>query len=173
MVIPFFQYLHRGGAYAYYHALPERRSYWYPTSRPLAPPAECSSNWYISVHPSKEIPPCNAHGEIKAPPFVRAQKAFIASLAALYAEFDIKAYGSKEAIRTHLDEQPIAAPSVLIGSGGGLHAYWLLHEPFTLDQYDMAFIDADPAADNPQHLALPPLVAYKLRAHGPEHDCDR
>jgi len=127
--------LHRGGAYGYYHTLPERRSTWFPAGEPPALPSG-GTNWYFGVHPTSAIPPCNAHGEIKAPAYVRAQKAFVAALSALYAEFDVKAYGSKEAIRAHLDEQPIVAPSVLIDSGGGLHAYWLLREPFVLDSDD-------------------------------------
>lgn len=132
----FFAHLHRGGAYAYYHALPERRSYWYPTDRPIAPPEEATTNWYISVHPSSAIPPCNAHGEIKAPPFVRAQKRYVAALNCLYGEFDVKTYGSKEAIREHIANAAWPAPSVVVDSGGGIHCYWLLREPWMLDSDD-------------------------------------
>lgn len=132
-VIAFFQHLHRGGAYAYYHALPERRSWWYATDRPLAPPAESKTNWYFSVHPSSAIPPANAHGEVKAPPFVRAQKRYICALNCLYAEFDVKDYGSKEAIQEHLTTAPFPSPSVIVDSGGGLHGYWLLDQPWALD----------------------------------------
>lgn len=128
-----FTYLHRGGAYAYYHALPERRSWWYPTGRPLAPPEECTSNWYFGVHPTSAIPPCNAHGEIKAAPFVRAQKRYIAAINCLYGEFDVKDYGSKGAILAHLESAPWPAPSVVVDSGGGIHGYWLLREPWVLD----------------------------------------
>lgn len=134
ITIRFFQHLHRGGAYAYYHALPDRRSYWYPIGRPLAPPLECTSNWYISVHPSSAIPPTNAHGEIKDPPFVRAQKRYIAAVNCLYGEFDAKTYGSKEAIAAHIGGAPWPAPSVIVDSGGGLHGYWLLREPWLLDR---------------------------------------
>lgn len=134
--IAFFQHLHRGGAYAYYHALPERRSYWYPTSAPLAPPEEATTNWYISVHPSTAIPPCNANGEIRQPPYVRAQKRYVAALNCLYGEFDVKTYGSKEAIHQHIANAPWPAPSVLVDSGGGVHAYWLLREPWMLDSDD-------------------------------------
>lgn len=135
-VIPFFRHLHRAGAYAYYHALPERRSYWYPTNKPLAPPVECISNWYISVHPSTAIPPCNANGEVREPPYVRAQKRYIAAINCLYAEFDVKDYGSKEAIEAHLANASFPPPSVLVDSGGGLHGYWLLNEPYIIDNDD-------------------------------------
>lgn len=134
--IRFFRHLHRAGAYAYYHALPERRSYWYPTPRPLAPPVECTSNWYISVHPSTAIPLCNAHGEVREPPYVRAQKCYVAAINCLYAEYDVKDYGSKAAITTHLDTALFPPPSVIVDSGGGLHGYWLLSEPYVIETDD-------------------------------------
>lgn len=134
--IAFFRHLHRAGAYAYYHCLPERRSYWYATDRPLAPPEEATTNWYISVHPSSAIPPTNAHGEIKDPPFVRAQKRYIAAVNCLYGEFDVKVYGSKQAILDHIASAPWPTPSVVVDSGGGIHGYWLLDEPWVLDSDD-------------------------------------
>ena len=134
--IRFFRHLHRAGAYAYYHALPERRSYWYATSEPLAPPIECTSNWYISVHPATQIPPCNAHGEIKPPMAVRSQKRYIAAINCLYAEFDAKTYGSKEAIQEHIATATFPEPSVIIDSGGGLHGYWLLDQPYVIETDD-------------------------------------
>lgn len=132
----FLAHLHRGGAYAYYHALPDRRSWWYPTGSPLAPPVECTSNWYFGVHPCTAIPPCNAHGEVKPPRAVRAQKRFIAAINCLYAEFDVKDYGSKEAIARHLADSAFPVPSVVVDSGGGMHGYWLLREPYLLDSDD-------------------------------------
>jgi hypothetical protein len=134
--IAFFQHLHRAGAYAYYHALPDRRSWWYPTDTPLAPPAECASNWYIGVHPCSAIPPANAHGEVKDPPFVRGQKRYIAAINCLYGEFDEKTYGSKDAILRHIEAAPWPAPSVVVDSGGGIHGYWLLRDPWLFDSDD-------------------------------------
>lgn len=134
--LSFFRHLHRGGAYAYYHALPERRSYWYPIDRPLAPPAECDTNWYISVHPTSAIPPTNAHGEIKPPHAVRAQKRYISAINCLYAEFDAKTYGSKDAIQEHITGAAFPAPSVIVDSGGGLHGYWLLDTPYMIETDD-------------------------------------
>jgi hypothetical protein len=126
-------HLHRSGSYAYFHQLPERRSWWYPIGQPLAPPEEPKSNWYFSVHPCRAIPPANAHGEVKPPPFVRAQKRYIAAINCLYGEFDAKTYGSKEAIEKHIEDAAFPAPSALIDSGGGLHAYWLLRETFVIE----------------------------------------
>ena len=132
-VKPFLQHLHRGGAAAYYHELPTRRSWWFEAGKPLAPPKECDANWYFGVHPCTAIPPCNAHGEIKPPHAVRAQKRYIAAINCLYAEFDAKTYGSKDAIAAHLEASTFPEPSVLIDSGGGLHGYWLLRDPYMLD----------------------------------------
>jgi hypothetical protein len=134
--VAFFQHLHRAGAYAYYHCLPERRSYWYATNRPLAPPAEATTNWYISVHPSSAIPPANAHGEIRPPEFVRAQKRYTAAVNCLYGEFDVKDYGDKQAILNHIAAAPWPTPSVIVDSGGGIHGYWLLRDPWLLDSDD-------------------------------------
>lgn len=136
MIQPFLSFLHRGGAFAYYHALPDRRSWWYEAGKPLAPPEECTSNWYFGVHPVSQIPPCNAHGEIKAPRYVRAQKRYIAAINCLYAEFDAKTYGNKDAIRAHLDQSTFPVPSVLVDSGGGLHGYWLLRDTYLLENDD-------------------------------------
>lgn len=137
MIYAFFQHLHRGGAFAYFHALPDRRSYWYETKKPLAAPEECISNWYFGVHPTHAIPPANAHGETRPPEFVRAQKRYIAAINCLYGEFDAKTYGSKEAILEHIKKAIFPYPSVAVDSGGGIHGYWLLKEPWILENDDV------------------------------------
>lgn len=133
----FLQHLMRGGAYGYYHVLPERRSYWFPVNAPLAVDyAAVTSNLYFGVHPSASIPPCNAHGEVRPPHAVRSQLRTIAAINCLYAEYDEKDYGSHAAIVAHLDALTVPEPSALIHSGGGMHAYWLLREPYLLDTDD-------------------------------------
>lgn len=158
--LAFFRHLHRGGAYAYYHILPERRSFWYPTDAPLMPPATQASNWYISVNPSSAIPPCNAHGEVKDPPFVRAQKRYVCAVNCLYGEFDVKVYGSKAAIAQHIADAPWPMPSVIVDSGGGLHAYWLLREPWLLDSDD-----ARQAAEIVQRLWVQQVIGADPSVH--------
>lgn len=160
MLQPFLAHLHRAGAYAYFHALPDRRSYWYPTDRPLVPPEECLSNWYFGVHPVSAIPPCNAHGELRPPEFVRAQKRYICALNCLYGEFDVKAYGSKDAILDHIDQAAWPAPSVVVDSGGGIHGYWLLREPWVLDSDD-----ARQAAETVQRLWVQQVVGADSAVH--------
>lgn len=133
MLLDFLAHLHRGGAFAYYHALPQRRSTWYVVDDPPPlQPERARTNIYFSVHPCTDIPPCNAHGEIKDPRFVRSQKRYIAAINCLFAEFDEKDFGNKAAILAHLDDLTVPAPSVLIDSGGGVHAYWLLKDPVVL-----------------------------------------
>jgi len=135
----FFSMLHRGGAFAYYHALPDRRSWWYPTTDPLLPPRKCRDgcNWYFGVHPTTAIPPTNAHGTPSEPAYVRAQRPYIAAINCLYAEYDAKHYdGSKRKIMDHIAGIPYPMPSVVIDSGGGIHCYWLLKTPFILENDD-------------------------------------
>lgn len=132
MLPAFLAHLHRGGAYAYYHVLPQRRSVWYAVGEePGIDPGRARTNLYFSVHPSRAIPPANAHGEVKPPEYVRSQLRTIAAINCLFAEFDEKDYGA--GIPAHLEALCVPTPSVLVASGGGVHAYWLLAEPYVLD----------------------------------------
>jgi hypothetical protein len=171
----FLAHLHRGGAYAYFHALPDRRSWWYETDKPLAPPEEAISNWYFGVHPTSAIPPTNAHGEVRPPAFVRAQKRYIAAVNCLYGEFDVKTYGSKAAILAHIEGAAFPQPSVVVDSGGGIHGYWLLREPWLMESDDVRgaaelvqrlwvqeVIGADPAVhDLVRILRIPGTLNFK------------
>lgn len=53
-----------------------------------------------------------------------------AELHALFVDLDLKDIPEAEA-RTKLERFPLK-PSIVIGSGGGLHVYWLLREPMDL-----------------------------------------
>lgn len=137
MLTDFLAHLHRGGQFAYYHALPQKRSAWYEVSDPPPLcPERARTNLYFSVHPSRIIPPCNAYGEPRPPEYVRSQLRTIAAINCLFAEFDAKDYGDEAAILAHLDALIMPTPSVLVASGGGVHAYWLLTEPYILDSDD-------------------------------------
>lgn len=59
-------------------------------------------------------------------------KDHIAYLNAAWCELDVGKHGheSIDAIVQKLDAQPVP-PSMMIGSGGGVHAYWLFDEPVT------------------------------------------
>ncbi len=137
MFADFQQHLHRGGAFAYYHVLPQKRSIWYEVGDDPEPePAKARTNLYFSVHPSRIIPPCNASGEVRPSEYVRSQLRTIAAINCLFAEYDIKDYGSLEAIEEHISNLPVPEPSCTVLSGGGLHVYWLLKEPYTTDTED-------------------------------------
>lgn len=128
----FLAYLHRGGAYAYLHYLPQRRSLWYAVGDdPGVDPVLARTNLYFSVHPCTQIPLANAHGEPRPPEWVRSQLWCIAAINCLFAEYDAKDYGNANAIMEHIESLPVA-PSVLVASGGGVHAYWLLDTPWLI-----------------------------------------
>lgn len=129
--------LHQGGDWRYVHYLPQRRSVWYEAGEEIpVDPSRARTNLYFSVHPSTAIPPANAHGEMKESAWVRSQLRFIAAISCLFAEYDTKDYGDEQSIVNHLDSLIVPAPSVLIASGGGVHAYWLLAEPYLLSSDD-------------------------------------
>lgn len=129
----FLAHLYRGGAYAYYHTLPGKRSLWFAVEDPPAiDPAACKTNLYFSVYPTTCIPETNARGEPCPSHYARSRTDLIAAINCLYAEFDVKDYGSHEAILAHIDALTVPAPSALVNSGGGVHAYWLLSEPYLL-----------------------------------------
>ncbi len=127
--------LWRGGKWAYFWTADEsktyhthegseeslKRSYWFPIGKIPNPPKEPTAHLYFSVNPSTE----------KRSSVQRAVMASVASIGALFAEYDVKDWQSKEAILNFVATLP-RKPSVLIDSGGGYHAYWLLDEPFVI-----------------------------------------
>lgn len=137
MLASFLAHLHRGGAFGYYHILPERRSRWYALEHETLPAFDrIPTNLYFGVHPVSQIPPTNAHGEIRPPRFVRSQLWSIAAINCLFAEYDCKDWGTHEAIFDHITHLETPQPSVIVDSGGGIHAYWLLCDPYLLDTED-------------------------------------
>lgn len=146
-------HLHRGGGFgfwAYESAArktdnpdrpAERRSEWWPCEqRRLLPSIEGPNGlrhvWY-GVHPCGSIPTKNGKGEAREPQWLRSQSDLISVINCLYAEFDAKDFGGKEAALSHVDKFPLK-PSVLVDSGGGWHCYWLLDQPWHLDDSNRA-----------------------------------
>jgi hypothetical protein len=111
---------------------PVKRSYWFPVGKTPQPPKKPTAHMYFCVNPSTE----------KRSQVQRAIMANIASIATLFAEWDALDWGSKEAILAHIETLP-RMPSVLIDSGGGYHAYWLLDEPFIIDSDERRFLAKD------------------------------
>lgn len=132
----FLSLLWRGGKFAYFWTAdeqktytneqgeqePVKRSYWFPTGKIPNPPKEPTAHIYFSVNPSDE----------KREKYQRAVMANIASLGCLFTEWDVEHWQSKQAILDFISTLP-RKPSVLIDSGGGYHAYFLLDEPFIID----------------------------------------
>jgi len=120
-------HLHRGGDFAYLWTRnsekDENQTYWYPVGQfPESPPNGRGTDTYFGVHPTRE----------QSDSYHRATIDSISVVNALYSEFDFKDFNSPDACSNYvngIDPQP----SVLIRSGGGLHAYWLLDEPIRLD----------------------------------------
>jgi hypothetical protein len=176
----FLAHLHRGGAWAYWWTSDEARrdaggcpltcSHWWPTTRaPLPLPLDTTRNVYLGVHPCR----------VRRGDRQRATTATIAAINCLYAEFDAPTRTAKAALLKRV-ESLVPSPSVIVDSGGGYHAYWLLDEPFVLHgeperararqaQYAwVAVTGADPGAkDLARVLRVPGTVNYKA-AYAPD-----
>lgn len=141
--------LHRGGQFAHWwtpdsgkfftdKVTGEQRqakfSIWYPVDRRSAIPATWQDkNVYFCVHPQTSIPQkVRGDGRGTDQKFIKAWVSHVAAINCFFAEYDVKDYGGKEAIITHLKTLPLF-PSVLIDSGGGFHCYWLLGDTVTVN----------------------------------------
>ncbi len=91
-----------------------------PSIAPLS-----TNDLYFSTGTATQIPPTNASGKQCDDRYKRIQNAYLASVNALYTEFDFKDFASAEATIEHVSNLP-HPPSIIINSGGGLHCYWLL-----------------------------------------------
>mgnify|MGYP000882175122 FL=1 len=108
---------------------------WQPTNRPIIVPAAWAErNVYFCVNPCTAIPTTFDNGNPARPDQVRGRMAHVGAVNCIFAEFDVKPeqYASIDAIMAQLETAPIF-PTVLIHSGGGLHAYWLLEHTVLLD----------------------------------------
>ena len=131
-------HLWRGGQWGHYWTDAGKESLWVPPNKPAPIPAKWArQNVYFSVHPCREIPPTNSEGEKVGRKAIRVQNAYVAAVNCFFAEFDAKHFdGGKPAIPAHLDSFPHDKgwpyPSVIVDSGGGFHAYWLLAHTVTV-----------------------------------------
>ena len=124
-------HLMRGGAYGHYWTMPGQRSIWWEVATPPEPPAG-ARDVYVGVHPVSAIPQTNRHGQPAESRAVRSQIPFVAAINCLFAEFDAKDYGGDRDAARGVVAALSPAPSVVIASGGGYHAYWLLATPWLL-----------------------------------------
>jgi putative DNA primase/helicase len=125
-----FAHLQRGGSWAYYWTMPDKRSSWHPVGRNGTLPK--GTNIYFGVHPTAA----------KRATHQRARAGDISAVNCLFAEFDAKDFDNlKESALAHIHNMPLS-PSVIVDSGGGYHCYWLLAESFMItSQDDRARID--------------------------------
>lgn len=128
-------HLHRRGAWGYWHILPRNQSFWWKVGEPAALPTTPNQNIYFGIHPVNVIPPANKHGEVKAPEWVRSQIDFVSAINCVFAELDAKEErfgGDLKAVLQYVETYD-PRPGMVIVSGGGAHAYWLLREPFLIE----------------------------------------
>lgn len=114
--------------------LPERRTLWFELSEiekleQAVKKYSNKTNIYFGVCLRKRILPNN----------LRGKDSDISTVTALYADIDIKSKAHAEtALPSSVNEAmefsnslPLK-PSILVNSGNGLHAYWLLNNPFKI-----------------------------------------
>lgn len=165
----FLAHLARGGQFAYFWTSSDKRALWravdaLPDLNPFP-----GRDTYLGVHPTSLIP---ARGG--DPSRARATIEEIVAINCLFADFDAKDFGGdKGAALAHVEGlQP--APSAVVDSGGGYHAYWLLDLPFMLDSDAtrerarqlqarwVALVGGDPGAkDLARVLRLPGTLNHK------------
>ncbi len=164
--------LYRGGRYAYYWtpngAGGAKISYWYEASPVHDVPDELFQpgvNAYYSVNTSG----------VKGNQHTRSRVEDIDAVNCLYAEFDTGRDEAKKQVALEMLSIVPCSPSVVIDSGGGLHAYWYADEPWPLvdDSQRQRCIDVQtawvrhlPDADQSVHdlarvLRVPGTVNYK------------
>jgi hypothetical protein len=122
--------------WAYYYFIDEQRTYttpegeiesvkesaWFPANKIMRVPHKPTAHVYFGVNPTT----------VKRNDRQRAIMDVVASVGALFAEWDVADWQNKEAILEWIATLP-RKPSVLIDSGGGYHGYFLLDEPFIIE----------------------------------------
>ena len=82
-------------------------------------------NIYFGIHPTNKAGTRSTRS-LKAPDPKKPNNPPVVAANCLFADFDTKDLGSKDAIMDHLADLP--TPNVIIDSGGGCHCYWLLRD---------------------------------------------
>lgn len=129
-------HLTRGGAYSYWWVSEGKETTWWQVGRPAPIPAG-KVNVYFGVHPVATVPQHTyltgeRAGQVKPARETRPKLGDVSAVNCIFAEFDAKDFedGKPGALSHVVDLAPPA--SVLIDSGGGYHAYWLLAAPVEL-----------------------------------------
>lgn len=162
----FLSHLGRGGQWQYWWTLRDKRSTWWRVDAPRPLPAS-SADVYFGVCPTG-----SARGLSE-----RSTAETVVALNALWADFDAKDPrfgGELEHALQAVDSLP-HQPSIVVASGNGYHAYWLLEDPvmITADNRDQvaqtvrdwaAYVGGDKAAaDLARVLRVPGTTNAKYR----------
>jgi hypothetical protein len=165
-------HLWRGGAYACLWN-DRKQSYWFrPDRLPCIPSSWKGTNIYVGVHPCSSIPKYNSYGKLAPPHKVKSQKPYISAINCLFGEFDAKDEGEgtvqelKRRAYNRIFLVPIA-PTLIIDSGRGYHAYWYLADTIHLDDSNreqmgdlqarwVEFIGSDKASKDLPRVLRPP-----------------
>jgi len=157
------KYLSRGG-YGYYwlKGSGPNKTIWFNPQVPEVPAG--NFHVYFGVNPCR-------HTKTEKERVVNED---IIGINCLYAEFDAKDFSNSKALASQHIDRLLMPPNVLIDSGGGFHAYWLLKEtaminsPLDLDQLKdiqarwVAYVGGDLGAkDLARVLRVPGTVNYK------------
>lgn len=148
--ISLLDHLYRGGTYGYMWARSEgsqvfggTTAWWVIDSDPI-PGSEIyrgNEHIYFGVHPCAEIPKTNKAGEPRSMEHVRGRLEYIAAVNCVFADIDQKDFSSPAAFKQYIKTlQP--EPSVIVFTGNGIHAYWLLDEPFPVYGNEAALVRA-------------------------------
>lgn len=140
-------YLH--GEYGYYWLVDiqgRKQTVWFKADAIPDPPQAVAV--YYGVHPVKSIPVRLAPDGAKVPARnVRPRLDEIQLVNCLFCEFDVKAISDPkplEWIYNRLADRP--TPSVVLHSGGGIHALWFLHRTVNVTPENRAAIRATQAS---------------------------
>lgn len=124
----FTKYLWRGGSFAYWWS-PDgdegNLSSWFPVDKQRSVWNSNTINIYFGVHPSI----------VKRGMGQRALLETIEAVNCLFAEFDLGEGQLKEHLLQSISQLD-TPPSVVVFSGGGYHAYWLLEQTYHIDSPD-------------------------------------
>lgn len=126
--------LWRGGSHAYFWVKngDDKKTIWFDKKKAPSIPAQNLGDVYYGVFATLG----------KKEHWQRATINDIAALTAFFAEFDVKDYGSIEAVLTHISTLDYS-PTALVYSGGGVHAYWVFETPFFInEESDTAYASA-------------------------------
>ena len=127
----------------------EKDTLWFPVAGrwPTQPAAWAAQrrNVYLCVHGCAVIPTTYANDKPAKRHKVRGRLEHIAAVNCVFAEYDAKDYGSKDAILAHLDTLWFS-PSCVVDSGGGFHCDRLLDEGQAVTDANRAELAAMQAA---------------------------